>query len=102
MTYTLKPEQIADYHDKGFIILRTAEHGLVDPVRLQQWTAEVKGWPNDKGKWMHYEEVNSQGQRQLLRTEKFVDYHQGLLDFLCGSDMAELLAQLSGDVRLQQ
>lgn len=98
MPYTLSREQVASYHADGYLILRAAAHSLVSPAHLQQWTAEVKGWPKVKGKWMPYEERNSQGQMQLMRTEKFVDYHSSFYDFLCGSDMANLLNQLSGDV----
>lgn len=76
MPYLLSPEQIAQYHEDGFLILLAAEHNLVNPPRIGQWTAEVKAWPKEKGKWMPYEEINSQGESQLLRTEKFVDYHQ--------------------------
>ena len=75
-SYVPTPEQIAQYHKDGFLILRVQEHGLVDPQQLQQWTAEVRSWPKEHGKWMPYEEVNSNGEAQLMRTENFVDYHQ--------------------------
>lgn len=97
-SHTLTPEQIAQYHKDGFLILRVQDHGLVEPQQLQQWTAEVKGWPKEHGKWMPYEEINSNGESQLLRTENFVDYHQDFSDFLCGDRMASLLKQVSGDV----
>ena len=47
---------------------------------------------------MPYEEINSNGESQLLRTENFVPYHQDFDSFLCGEGMAALLKQLSGDV----
>ena len=97
MPYTLKPEQITQYHKDGYIILRASEHDLVSPSELQKWSAEVKGWPKEPGKWMHYEEINSQGAPQLLRTENFVNYHPQLLAFLCGKPLANLLGQLSDD-----
>jgi 2-aminoethylphosphonate dioxygenase len=97
MPHTLSPEQIASFHAEGYLILQASEHDLVDPADLQSWTAEVKGWPKEKGKWMTYEEINSHGQSQLLRTEKFIDYHDNFYNFLCGDDMASLLKQLSGD-----
>ena len=97
---SLTPEQVDQYRKDGFLVLRAQEHRLVDPQELQAWTAEVKAWPLVKGKWMPYQETNTQGHTQLLRTEKFVDYHDGFSRFLCGIDMAELLKQLSGDVSL--
>jgi hypothetical protein len=96
--YTLTSEQIAQYHKDGFLVLRVEDHGLVDPQKLQMWTAEVKNWPKEKGKWMPYEEVNSNGEVQLLRTENFVNYHDNFYQFLCGEKMAGLLKQISGDV----
>jgi 2-aminoethylphosphonate dioxygenase len=100
MPYTFSPEEIAQYHEEGYLILRATQHGLASPSTLQEWSAEVKGWPKEKGKWMHYDEINSQGQQQLLRTEKFVDYHPQLFSFLCGDALTNLLAQLSGDEML--
>ena len=46
---------------------------------------------------MPYEEVNSNGQTQLMRTENFVEYHSDFNAFLCGEKMAALLKQLSSD-----
>ena len=98
MPYMLTPEQVSFFKKEGYLILRASEHKLVNPEQLKQWTAEVKGWPKVKGKWMPYEEVTPDGQSQLLRTEKFVDYHPEFYDFLCGDEMAALLKQLAGDV----
>lgn len=94
----LTPQQVARFHQEGFLILLTQQHGLVDPDELQRWTQEVRSWPKTNGKWMPYEEVNSEGEKQLLRTENFVDYHQNFHDFLCGEKMAALLKEVSGDV----
>ncbi len=47
---------------------------------------------------MPYEEVNFRGERQLMRTEHFVDDHCGFQDLLCGSEMAGILKQISNDV----
>ena len=96
--FTLTSEQIAKYHKDGYLLLRVEEHNLIDPQALQTWTAEVKGWPKENGKWMPYEEINQNGDPQLLRTEKFIDYHPQFQNFLCGSDVAALLKQISGNV----
>jgi hypothetical protein len=47
---------------------------------------------------MPYDEVNSNGQRQLMRTEKFADYHEQFGNLLFGEAIANVLKQLSGDV----
>ena len=100
-SYHLTPTQISQFHEDGYLVLKVEEHGLVDPTSLQRWTAEVKGWPNEKGKWMPYQEINTQGQSQLLRTEKFVDYHDEFSVFLQGQGLATILQQVSGHVGAQ-
>jgi hypothetical protein len=95
---SLTQEQIASYHEQGYLLLRVDEHRLVDPVALKQWTAEVKAWPREKGKWMPYDEININGERQLMRTERFIDYHPQFKALVCGDELAEILKVLSGDV----
>lgn len=95
----LSQQQIDQFHKNGFLILRIAEHMLVDPHTLYQWTEEVRSWPKEKGKWMPYEEITSSGKRQLMRTEKFVDYHKGFDELLGGEALLSILSQLSGAVR---
>lgn len=89
---------IEQYHRDGYLLLRAEEHGLVDPKDLQQWTKQVKEWPAVKGKWMPYHEVNVSGERQLMRTENFVDYHSEFKGLLCGDAIAQILKSISGDV----
>src|SRR3979411_2164229 len=95
---SLTPEQIASYHEKGYLLLRVHEHRLIEPVALKQWTEEVKSWPREKGKWMPYDEININGERQLMRTENFVDYHRGFQQLVCGEALGQILKALSGDV----
>ncbi|KAI1091277.1 hypothetical protein F5B19DRAFT_493505 [Rostrohypoxylon terebratum] len=45
---------------------------------------------------MPYDEVNTQGERQIMRTEKVVDYHAPLRELLCGDATFSLLKQLTG------
>ena len=97
-SYQLTSDQIRQFQADGFLLLRVQDHGLVDPVALQRWTAEVKAWPDETGKWMPYQEINAQGQSQLLRTEKFVDYHPEFSAFLNGEGLATILKQASGNV----
>lgn len=47
---------------------------------------------------MPYDEINIHGERQVLRTEKFVDYHPEFDAFLRGASLTSLLGQLSGEV----
>lgn len=98
MGFTLTDDQVAQYHKDGFLLVRAAEHGLVDANDLKAWATEVQSWPKEKGKWMPYDEINVNGERQLMRTEKFVDYHPQFDGFLRGPELRNVLAQLSGAV----
>jgi 2-aminoethylphosphonate dioxygenase len=97
--YQLNAEQIGQYHTEGFLLVRAEEHTLVEPTKLQAWTNEVRSWPRERGKWMPYDEVNAQGEKQLMRTECFVDYHAELKKLLCGEELLSILGQLAGNVR---
>jgi hypothetical protein len=96
----LTSEQVASYHENGYLLLRASEHQLVDPTALLQWTKEVQAWPRVKGKWMPYDEININGERQLMRTEKFIDYHPEFKSLVCGEKLAEILKAVSGDVSI--
>ncbi|OQV03417.1 hypothetical protein CLAIMM_08465 [Cladophialophora immunda] len=91
------PDLVQQFHRDGFLVLRAEEHGLVRPEQLQAWTKEVREWPAEKGKWMPYHEVNTDGSRQLMRTENFVDYHPEFHALLCGDALAKILKSISGD-----
>ena len=100
MTFTLNDSQVAQYHEGGFLLVRAAEHGLVEAKDLQAWAKQVQSRPKAKGKWMPYNEINVNGERQLMRTEKFVDYHAEFDNFRRGEGLIKVLAQLSGAVSL--
>ena len=95
---TLTSEQLDHYHEKGYLLLRAHEHNLASPDDLNEWEREVQQWPRVKGKWMPYDEINQNGVRQLMRTENFVDYHDGWNSLVCGKDLIGILEQLSGQV----
>lgn len=97
-TYKLSQQQVGSFHEQGYLIVRASEHKIVKPDDLRKWTTEVKSWPKEKGKSMPYEEVTASGKRQLMRTEKFVDYHDQFNELLCGPALRGVLAQISGDV----
>ncbi|KAJ5669156.1 hypothetical protein N7462_010226 [Penicillium macrosclerotiorum] len=94
---SLTPEQVAFYHQNGYLLLRVTEHQLVDPVALKEWTEEIKAWPRVKGKWMPYDEININGQRQLMRTERFIDFHPKYKELVCGKKLGDILKAVSGD-----
>jgi hypothetical protein len=98
MGLTLTDAQIAQYHEAGYLLVPASEHGLVNAKDLQLWAGQVQSWPKEKGKWMPYDEININGERQLMRTEKFVDYHPQFDAFLRGEGLTNVLGQLSGTV----
>ena len=99
MGFTLTADQKQQYRDQGFLILRASEHQLLSrPSLLQEWSNEVMNWPLEKGKWMPYYEDNDRGDKQIMRTEKFMDYHDEFERLLCGDDLRGLLHQCSGEV----
>ncbi|KAJ5646486.1 hypothetical protein N7490_002858 [Penicillium lividum] len=97
---TLTADQVAFYHKNGYLLLRLNEHQLVDPTALKQWTEEIKAWPREKGKWMPYDEINMNGERQLMRTERFIDFHPQYKELVCGEKLGEILKAVSGDEML--
>ncbi|PLB37985.1 phytanoyl-CoA dioxygenase family protein [Aspergillus candidus] len=92
---TLTSEQLNHYRENGYLLLRAHEHNLVSPNNLNAWEREVHQWPRVKGKWMPYDEINQNGERQLMRTENFVDYHEGWKGLVCGKNLIGILEQLS-------
>jgi len=94
----LSAEQLASFQRDGYLVLRAGEHGLADPSDLARWADEVLSWPLEKGKWMPYDEVNTKGERQIMRTEKITDYHPELENLLCGDAAFSVLKQLTGKV----
>ena len=93
----LTPAQIEHFDTKGYLIIRSSEHNLIDPTQLQQWTSEVRNLPLEKGKWMPYNEITAGGEKQLMRTENFADYHQGFSKLLNGEDLKGILGQVARD-----
>lgn len=94
---TISPAQKEHFDSQGFIILRASEHGAVEPSTVQAWAEEVLNFPEETGKWMPYYEVTSSGERQLMRTENFAPYHEGLGSLLFGDQIRNILAQVTGE-----
>jgi hypothetical protein len=100
MPFQFTQEQIDFYHKEGYLVLRANEHKLLEnPKDLQVWSEQVKNWPRVPGKWMPYDEKSSKGERILMRTENFVDWHPEFKDLICGKALADILGALAGDVR---
>ncbi|KAK4629531.1 Dioxygenase lolE1 [Fulvia fulva] len=91
----LTDEQIAHFDTQGYLILPCQSHNLVSPPLLQKWTNEVRNLPREHGKWMPYDELTASGERQLMRTDNFVDYHPSFSSLLHGPALASILKQLT-------
>ena len=95
---SMSAEHVKFFEKEGYLCLRATEHGLVQPSDVREWTDQIQRWPQDNGKWMIYDEINTEGKRQLMRTEKLIDYHPQLQALLCGDAMFALLKELTGKV----
>lgn len=91
-------EQVNFFREQGYLVLRADEHKLVTPEELKTWTEEIAAWPRVPGKWMPYDETTASGERQLMRTENFADYHNGYKKLLLGDSLRGVLAEVTGDV----
>jgi len=99
MAPLLSPQQLDFYEANGYLILRASEHKLVQRTSdLKKWAEQVRSWPLEKGKWMPYFEVTASGEKQPMRTEKFVDYHEDWRSLICGDGLASILKQIAGEV----
>lgn len=95
--YTLTEQQVAQFDEDGFLVIRAREHNLIDPTVLQTWADEVRELPRDHDKWMPYDETLPDGRKQIMRTENFVDYHEGLATLLKGKPLGSILKQVTRD-----
>ena len=96
---TITDEQRTSFESDGFLHIPHEQHNLIGDVNeLQNWTEDILSWPRDKGKWMPYDELNTKGNRQIMRTEKVVDYFPPVKLLLCGDKLLSLLKQLTGKV----
>jgi hypothetical protein len=94
----ISADEVAFFQREGYLTLRAEQHGLVNPAELQKWTDEVLHWPHDREKWMQYDEINTYGERQIMRTEKIIDYYPQFRELLCGNALLTLLRGLTGKV----
>ena len=95
----LSTEQVESFEREGYLVVPRSSHNLANLSDLQNWTDEVLNWPLNKGEWMIYDEVKENNERQVMRTEKIVDYHEGWKMLLAGRPVLDMLKTLNGRVR---
>ncbi len=94
----LTDEEIAQFRDLGFVVVR----GLVRGDRLaelRRWVDELEAFPEEPGKTMAYYEdsVTDPSTRVLSRIEYFDAFHAGLSQFMHGPDMLGRASALFGE-----
>jgi hypothetical protein len=99
--HRLSPEQISSYDRDGFLLLRAAE--VWTPAELKLLLAsvnEMEQWPDQKGKWMKYYEVDrrvASNPKLLCRMENFTQYSPALDFILNGDKLPALASDLFGE-----
>ncbi|MCB9792519.1 MAG: phytanoyl-CoA dioxygenase family protein [Alphaproteobacteria bacterium] len=91
----LTPQQIADFHRDGWLILR----GALSPERvaeLSAWIDEVDGWAARKGPGLHHFEQTAAGPR-IARSEDWVPHHEGLRAFVAEGELLAQVGALFGE-----
>ncbi|KAF9061575.1 hypothetical protein BDP27DRAFT_327686 [Rhodocollybia butyracea] len=91
----LSSQQKEAFERDGFLVLPPISETVSQ--NIENWANEVKNLPHRPDAWMHYEEVNSAGERILSRTENYADYHQGFNSLFRGPQMTEILETLTGE-----
>eukprot|EP00117_Sycon_ciliatum_P023409 scpid63735/ scgid19909/ len=88
--------QLEHFHSHGF--LKASGDFLTADERQNviRWTAEMKDWPEQKGKWMKYFEKSPQDERVLCRVENFLPYHDGARDLVRGK-ITRAISELMGE-----
>lgn len=93
---TLSQRMIDRFREHAYVHV---PNGLssTETVCLQKWVEEVANWPETPHKWMQYFEKAYDSDRQLCRTEHFIEFHEGLRSLVSGSDTLDVIAQLMGE-----
>jgi hypothetical protein len=92
----LTESQIKFFHSNGYLVVKREDHQIFTAEQIQQWSSEVESWELTKGKWMVYNEINVHGNKQVMRVEKFADYHGKFQQLLRGPELTSILEALSG------
>jgi len=83
---------VEHFDENGWLLTRS--HDQVEAVAA--WVAEVAGWPDEDGPWLHHRELTDAGP-QLCRSENFVPFHEGLRALLTAGPMVEVASALLGE-----
>ncbi|KAL2811870.1 hypothetical protein BJX63DRAFT_443853 [Aspergillus granulosus] len=95
--YSLSADQLQGFRERGYLLI-PGFFSKEESKNLQQWAQEVHDLPRTpEVPWMPYEEINSQGERVLCRTENFANSHAGFDSFLRGKRATSVLSQLAGE-----
>lgn len=92
----ISSDHIQFFEKNGYLVIPQSEHQIFEGSDIQQWCSEIESWKRQKGKWLPYDEINSDGQRQVMRVEKFVDYHPEFQRFFKRGPVLDILRSLSG------
>lgn len=92
----ISSDQIQFFQKNGYLVIPQSEHQLFEGSDIQRWCSEVESWERQKGKWLPYDEINCDGERQVMRVEKFVDYHPAFDKFFKKGPVLNMLKQISG------
>ncbi|XWV25723.1 hypothetical protein QJ857_gp0050 [Tupanvirus soda lake] len=93
----LTNNQQNDYNKNGYVIL-TDLYTEEEKKLLFNAISEIENWPEEKLKWMKYYEINkTTGQKQLCRTENFIDHHEILRHLLTKKELFDILERLVGE-----
>jgi len=90
----LPDETVAQFKRDGWVVCKDFLSPK-DKKDIINWTEEVQGWKETKGKWMQYFEYD-EGKKLLCRTENFLDFHPQLKEFITVK-LNDAVGQLFGE-----
>lgn len=88
----LTPEQVAGFHDDGYVVCANLLNADVH-AEVVRMVEEISSWPSTVDRWQHYREQTEQGPA-LTRTENFLPFHDGLRELLTRGTLTGAVSQL--------
>ena len=95
MSTYVKPSQLNSWKTNGYLRI-PGFFSDSEVAALRQWVAEIEGWEQDPGRWMHHYESVSDGTR-LSRTENFIPHHEGMKSTLTSGKVLDVISELTGE-----
>ena len=95
MTTCLEPSQLNSWETNGYLRI-PGFFSDSEVAALRQWVAEIEGWEQYPGRWIHHYESVSDGTR-LSRTEDFIPYHKGMKSTLTSGKVPGVISELTGE-----